>query len=123
MRPTIAYWRKFPRPSMLIFLGGVFFLFSTTGIATDIMSLGRQTPPRYVLGVLLAGLGATVYAIAGFLLRQRFWKAFFPILIVQIALINLLARSIPNLPYPSTLDAAGIARLQSRLNVDRKSTR
>jgi hypothetical protein len=35
-----------------------------------------------------------------------------------MGLINLLARSIPNLPYPSTLDSAGIARLQTRLNLD-----
>src|ERR1700733_8349999 len=108
MRSTNAYYSKrFPRPSMLVFLGGVFFLFSTTGIATDIMSLGRQTPPHYVLGILLAGLGATAYAIAGFLLRQKFWIAFFPILIVQIGLINLLARSIPNLAYPTKLDSSG----------------
>jgi hypothetical protein len=118
MRLTKANRQTFHRPSMLVFLGGVFFLFSATGIATDIMSLGLQTPPHYVLGILLAGLVATAYAIAGFLLRRRFWIAFFPILIVQISLINLLGRSIPNLPYPSTLDAAGIARLQDRLNLD-----
>jgi sigma-B regulation protein RsbU (phosphoserine phosphatase) len=103
---------------MLIFLGGVFFLFSTSGIASDIMSLGLQTPPHYVLGILLAGLGASAYAIAGFILRRNFWKAFFPILIVQMGLINLLARSIPNLHYPATLNAAEIARLQSRLDMD-----
>jgi len=103
---------------MLLFLLGVFFIFSTTGIANDIMSLGRQTTLHYVLGILLGGLGATGYAIAGFVLRKKFWKAFFPILIVQTALNNLLPRAMPNLPYPTNLDTAGIAQLQRRLDLD-----
>ena len=118
MRLANAYWQRFPQKSMLLFLLGVFFIFSTTGIANDIMSLGRQTTLHYVLGILLGGLGATGYAIAGFVLRKKFWKAFFPILIVQTALNNLLPRAMPNLPYPTNLDTAGIAQLQRRLDLD-----
>ena len=118
MRLVNAYWQRFPQKSMLLFLLGVFFIFSTTGIANDIMSLGRQTTLHYVLGILLGGLGATGYAIAGFVLRKKFWKAFFPILIVQTALNNLLPRAMPNLPYPTDLDTAGIAQLQRRLDLD-----
>jgi len=118
MRLVNAYWQRFPQKSMLLFLLGVFFIFSTTGIANDIMSLGRQTTLHYVLGILLGGLGATGYAVAGFVLRKKFWKAFFPILIVQTALNNLLPRAMPNLPYPTNLDTAGIAQLQRRLDLD-----
>lgn len=118
MRLANAYWQRFPQKSMLLFLLGVFFIFSTTGIANDIMSLGRQTTLHYVLGILLGGLGATGYAVAGFVLRKKFWKAFFPILIVQTALNNLLPRAMPNLPYPTNLDTAGIAQLQRRLDLD-----
>jgi hypothetical protein len=103
---------------MFIFLAGVFFLFSTTAIAGDIMALGRQTPLHYVLAAWIAGLFATFYAAAGFILRQNFWKAFFPILFVEMVLFNLLANLTPNLPYPSQLDTAGIARLNTRLNLD-----
>jgi hypothetical protein len=117
MPSVTASLQRFPRKSILIFLLGVFFLFSTVGIASDIMSLGRQTILHFVLGVLLSGLVAMVYATAGFALRQRFWKAFFPILMTQLVLTNLLARSLPNLPYPTQMDAADIARLQSRMNV------
>jgi hypothetical protein len=116
MRSIKVSLQRFPRKSMLIFLVGVFFLFTTAGIVSDMMSLGRQTVPHYLLGVLLSGLAAMVYATAGFALRQRFWKAFFPIFFTQMVLMNLLARSFPNLPYPTQMDATDIARLQSRLN-------
>jgi hypothetical protein len=116
MRSIQTSMQRFPRNSILIFLIGVFFLFTTAGIVSDIMSLGRQTVPHYLLGVLLSGLAAMVYATAGFALRQRFWKAFFPIFFTQMILMNVLARWFPNLPFPTSMDAADIARLQSRLN-------
>jgi hypothetical protein len=118
MASVKASLRRFPRGSILIFLVGVFFLFSTLGLASDIMSMGRQTILHFVLGLLLSGFVAMVYATAGFALRQHFWKAFFPILIIQLVLINLLARALPNLPYPTHMDATDIARLQSRLNLN-----
>jgi Stage II sporulation protein E (SpoIIE) len=117
MRIANAYWERFPRKSMLLFLLGVFFIFSTTGIASDVMSLGRETTLHFVLGILFAGFISLIYAVGGFLLRRQFWKAFFPILIVQLTLMSLLGRWLPNLPYPSSMDAAEIARLQHRLNV------
>ena len=116
MRSIKVSLQRFPRKSILIFLVGVFFLFTTAGIVSDILSLGRQTVPHYLLGVLLSGLAAMVYATAGFALRQRFWKAFFPIFFAQMILMNVLARLFPNLPYPTQMGAADIARLQSRLN-------
>jgi hypothetical protein len=110
------FWTTFPRKSLLVFLLGVFVIFSTMGFASDIMALGRQTTAHFALGVLLSGVFATFYALAGFRLRNKFWKAFFPIFAAQFVAMNVVAQLLPNLPYPTQMDAADIARLQARLN-------
>ena len=115
MNAARRYQTNFPRKSILLFLLGVFLIFSTAGIATDVIAIGRQTPLHLALGVLLAGGIATVYALAGFTLRKNFWKAFFPILVVQLLLMQLLARAIPDVPYPTHMEAADIARLQNQM--------
>ena len=115
MSPTRSLWRSIPRTSLVGFLLGVFFIFSTMGLTTDIMEMGRQPTLRFVLGVLLSGIFAMFYAFTGFVLRKQFWKAFFPALAVHVALMYVLARLLPDLPQSVPMGAADVVRLQSRL--------
>src|SRR5713226_5716200 len=115
MSPTNSFWKTIPRTSLVGFLLGVFFIFSTMGLAADVIEMGRQPTLRFALGVLLSGFFAMFYAFTGFVLRKQFWKAFVPVLAVHLALMYLLARSLPDLPQSVPVGAAEIARLQSRL--------
>jgi hypothetical protein len=113
-----AYWKSIPRKSIVLFLLGVFFLFSTLGFASDISEMGRQPTLRYVLGVLISGVFPVFYAFSGFALRKQFWKAMLPLFAVHLILINVLASQLPAPPLPAQMDAAEIARLQARLSFD-----
>ena len=115
MNPTKSFWKTIPRTAFFGFLLGVFFIFSTMGLTSDVIEMGRQPTPRFILGVLLSGLFATFYAFMGFALRKQFWKAFVPVLAVHLALMYLLARWLPDLPQLVPMGAPEIARLQSRL--------
>src|SRR5215468_366571 len=117
MSPSKSFWKSIPRTSLVGFLLGVFFIFSTMGLTTDIMEMGRQPTLRFAFGVLLSGLFAMFYAFTGFALRKQFWKAFVPTLAVQLALMYALARSLPDLPQSVPMGAADIVRLQSRLTL------
>jgi hypothetical protein len=110
-----TYWRTIPRTSLIGFLLGVFFIFSTIGITTDIMAMGREPALRFALNVLLSGLFASFYAFTGFALRNQFWKALLPVFAVQFVLMYFLARMLPDLPQTVPMGAADIARLQGRL--------
>jgi hypothetical protein len=116
--PTPTYWQRLPIVSMILFLTGVFFLFSITGVATDIFDMGRQPAGKFVVNILFAGGTAMVYAVAGFTLRKKFWIAFLPILAAQLFFGNLIAEHLHNIPTPTQMDAAAIAGLQRRLAVD-----
>ena len=113
-----SYWKTIPRRSVVGFLLGVFFIFSTMGFLNDIMELGRQPLPRFVLTVLSSGAFAMFYAGTGFALRQRFWKAFVPAFVLQFVVMNCLGRTFPGLPQPTPLGASEIAHLHSRLTFD-----
>jgi hypothetical protein len=118
MSRSQPFWRTLSRGSFLLFLLGVFFIFTTISFASDISEMGRQPPLRLLLGTLIAGLFPVGYALGGFALRGKFWKALVPLFIVHFFSINLLVRTIPSLPQPSQMDAAAVARLQSRMTVD-----
>jgi hypothetical protein len=113
-----TYWQRLPVSSMVLFLAGVFFLFSITGVATDIFDGGRQTPEKFLVNILFSGCTAMVYAIAGFTLRKKFWIAFIPILAAQLFFGNLIAEHLHNLPRPTQMDSAAIDALEKRLAVD-----
>ena len=85
------------------------------GLTNDIMEMGRQPTPRFVLGVFLSGLFAMFYAFTGFVLRKQFWKAFLPVLAAHLTLMYMLAQWLPDLPQPVPMGAADITRLQGRL--------
>src|SRR5258708_39553549 len=99
MSPSKSFWKSIPRTSLVGFLLGVFFIFSTVGLTTDIMEMGREPTLRFVLGVLVSGLFAMFYALTGFVLRKQFWKAFVPALAVHLALMYVLARPRPARPH------------------------
>jgi hypothetical protein len=117
-----SFWKTIPRTSLIGFLLGVFFIFSTMGFTNDIMEMGRQRTPRFVLSVLLSGSFAMFYAFTGFALRKQFWKAFFPALAVHLVLMYMLARLLPDLPQPVPMGPVDIVRLQSRLTLNGVAT-
>lgn len=118
MNPTLHFWKTFPRKSTFIFLVGVFFTFSTVGIASDLEEMGRQPALRYILMVLLSGVFTAIYAAAGLVFRKKMWKAFFPIFAVHMLLIQLLHYWIPSFPPLVVMSAADVAHLQNRLTFD-----
>jgi hypothetical protein len=113
-----AFWRNVPRRSAIVFLFGVFSTFTTVGFAADIGDMGRTPILRLILMVLISGVFTSIYAAAGVILRRKVWKAFIPVFAVHMLLINLLNKLMPSMAQPETMDAAGIAALQSRLSLD-----
>jgi hypothetical protein len=118
MNPTLAFWKTFPRKSTFVFLTGVFFTFSTVGIASDLVEMGRQPALLYILMVLISGVFTASYAAAGLVFRKKMWKAFFPIFAVHMLLINLLHHWLPSFPPLVVMNAADVSHLQSRLSFD-----
>jgi sigma-B regulation protein RsbU (phosphoserine phosphatase) len=108
------FWKTVPRTSLITFLLGVFFIFSIVGFASDIAVMGRQTPLRLVLNVVISGLFPVFYAVSGFVLRKHFWKAMVPLFALHLALINGLGFLLPDHP----LVDASVLSLQSRLSFD-----
>ncbi len=63
--PMRRFWRSVPIRSYLLFLTGVFCLFSTLGFINDIESVGGSSAGALALDVLLAGLAAVAWAVTG----------------------------------------------------------
>ena len=122
MSQTKSFWRQFPRRSTAIFLLGVFLIFSTIAFVVDMTEMGREPTLRFVLSVLITGTFPVLYAFAGFSLRNKWWKACLPIFLAHFALLNALATRLPTPPQPDHMDAAQIAKLDSRLSFDGLAT-
>src|SRR5258708_7026056 len=122
MSKAKSFWKAIPRRPSLLFLLGVFLIFSTVALASDIAEMGRQPALRFVLTILLQGTFPVLYAATGFVLRKNFWKAFVPLFAVHFVLINVLFHLFPAPPQPAQMDAAGIARLHDRLSLDGLAT-
>jgi len=118
MAQTKAFWRSVPHRSAILFLLGVFFIFSTIGFVGDISVMGREPMLRFVLNVLIAGIFPIFYAVSGVILRNQFWKACIPIFIVHFLLITLLSNLLPDLPRTAQMGPPEIAWLNSRLSYD-----
>jgi len=114
----VHLWRTIPRKTTLVFLVAVFFIFTTTGFANDIINMGSQPIPRYAVAVLLSGLFAVGYAVAGIHLRSQFWKAMIPLLAFQIFVMATLGHWLPDAHWPIPMGSGDISRLQSRLMFD-----
>ncbi len=122
MSTAKSFWKAFPRKSLFVFLLGVFFIFSTVGFASDIAEMGRQPALRFALSTFLSGIFPVFYAVAGFALRKQMWRVFLPLFAVHFVLMNVIGNLLPALPQPAQMDAAGIARLHSRLAFDGLAT-
>ena len=113
-----SFLKTVPWKSVLGFHLGVFLIFSTVGLASDIAEMGRTPTLRFVLSVFISGLFPVFYAYTGFVLRKQFWKATVPIFAVHFVLINVIVRWLPGLPQPAQMGTAEIAWLQKRLSLD-----
>lgn len=111
-----TYFSTVPRRSIALFLLGVFFLFGTVGLATDMADMGHQPTLRFVLTTVVISLFAIAYAIAGFLLRGQAWKAIVPIFIVHFFVMILLNWWLPMKPWANQLGPEEFARLRDRLS-------
>jgi hypothetical protein len=122
MTPIHRFWKTVPVRSSVLFLLGVFFIFSTFSFANDMADMGRQPIVRLILGTVIGSSFSVLYALSGFLLRKRFWMAFVPLFVLHAVLMNVLVNVFPNSPQPGQFDAAAIVRLESRLSLDRYAT-
>ena len=113
MSKTAGFLRGVPRRSKAIFLLGVFFIFSTIGLASDMSQLGNQPVVRFVLSVFLTSTFAVLYAVAGFSLRGNGWKAVVPLFLVHMVILNVLSWWMPGSLLSNTMDANMIARLHT----------
>lgn len=117
MNLSQSYWKTVPRRSVIGFLLGVFLIFSVVAFATDAANLGHTPRLRFALSILISGIFPVFYAIGGFVLRKRFWKAFLPLFALHFFLMSKLYASIPQRPA-AQMNAADIANMDSRLALD-----
>jgi hypothetical protein len=96
----------------------VFCVFAGIGITNDIIDMGRWPPLRFALSVVMTGLFAIGYAASGVILRNKFWKAMLPLMVVQFATMGFLANRFPDMPQPAQLNAAQTDHLHTRLAFD-----
>jgi hypothetical protein len=120
--PSFDAWRETPRKSIVILLLSVFLFFTTIGFANDIIALGREPLVRFALGTLLCGSFAVLYAVVSISLRQNWWKAVLPIIVVQIVSMSFLGHWFPDLPQLIPMNAAELENLRSRLTFDSIAT-
>jgi Stage II sporulation protein E (SpoIIE) len=114
--------RNMPGRVVIVFLLAVFFTFVAVGVANDVIDMGRQLPLRFGLALLVNGILAVCYAVAGVSLRSRMWKAFIPLFILQMVLMSALASWVPDAPHRSQLDETETRHLEQRLIFDGVAT-
>jgi hypothetical protein len=76
-RPAVPdIWRGVPARSHLFFLVGVFFLFVTSGLLTDVSRLGANSPARLMASSISAGGLAVAYVAS-----VQTWRRYVPVVI------------------------------------------
>ncbi len=115
---AVSVWRTAPRKTTAIFLLAVFLTFTILAFANDIIGMGHQPPLGFALAIVLSGLFAVAYAVAGITLRGKIWKAAIPLFVLQFLVMGLLGNLFPSAPQPVQLDAQAMGRMQSRLAFD-----
>jgi sigma-B regulation protein RsbU (phosphoserine phosphatase) len=80
--------------------------------------MGRQPAARFALSAFLTSLFCIGYAVAGFTLRNQWWKGIVPLFTVHLVLMNLLYLWLPDLPPAAQTGMSEIARVGNRLNWD-----
>jgi len=115
--PQRPYWKSTPLKARVVALLGVFFLFSTIGFSIDVMQLGRQPISALVISVVLNGLFAIGYAVAGTTLGKYRWWVMGAIFIAQNIVMSSIYVVLPVPALATSMDATGIARVQHRLMI------
>lgn len=110
--------RNVPQRSLLIFLVGVFLLFATISFALDMSMMGRESVLRMILSALITSSFTVLYAVSGFALKSKMWKAMIPIFCVHFLVMNFFNHFLPPFPPFSSLDANQVSWLETRLNAD-----
>ena len=67
--------------------------------------MGRQSVLHFVLSVVLTGLFAMAFLVAGLYFRHRWWIGVLPLLVIQNVCMNLLGRWLPDAPQLTQLDS------------------
>ena len=116
-------WRTTPLRTRIIFLAAVFCVFAGIGVANDIIDMGRWPPLRFALSVVMTGLFAIGYAASGVILRNRFWKAMVPLMVVQFGAMGFLANRFRDTPQPAQLSPGQTDSLHNRLAFDLQNVR
>lgn len=119
---AVSIWRTAPRKTTAIFLFAVFITFTILAFANDIIGLGNSSPVGFAFAIVLSGLFAVGYAVAGISLRAKSWKVSLPLFVVQFLVMGTLGTLFPSAPRPAQLDAAAMARMQGRLAADGVAT-
>ena len=117
-KPQALPWRTVPLRARVSFLAAVFCVFAGIAIANDVMGMGRWSPPRYALSVLVIGVCAMGFAASGIILRNRLWKAMLPLMAVQFVTMGFIAHQFPDLPQLGRFDAAQTDSLRGRMLFD-----
>lgn len=115
-------WRETPRKFIFVLLLSVFLFFTTIGFSSDIIAMGRQQPVHFVLGVILPGLFAVLYAVMCVSLRQKWWMAALPIFVVQLAVMTWLGIRFPDRHAPPSMNATQLRHVRIRLIFDSIAT-
>jgi Stage II sporulation protein E (SpoIIE) len=114
----LSSWKTVPRWAIVVFLLAVFCIFASFGFVFDGMDMGRQSALCLAFSVVIIALFATSYAVAGILLRQRFWIAFVPLFVLENVCMALLYYWLPKAPPVTHLDPVQLNGFQSRLVFD-----
>ncbi|HEX4826208.1 MAG TPA: PP2C family protein-serine/threonine phosphatase [Candidatus Polarisedimenticolaceae bacterium] len=109
------YWQTLPRPSLSLFLAGVFALFASFGFITANMGSERPDPLSAAVAAIVYGAFGAAWAFAGS--RRVVWllaTLFFAQWVVNIALRSTVARLLTpprtdaaDIPHFSTINGAG----------------
>jgi hypothetical protein len=108
-------WHTTPLSKKIVFLAAVFFIFAGTGLANDVIDMGREAMPRFLVSVVLNGLFAICYAVGFIIWRHKFWKVFTGLIILEFVAMGWLAVRFPDIPLAVPLDAAATERLHNRI--------
>ncbi|MBD3225225.1 MAG: SpoIIE family protein phosphatase [Caldithrix sp.] len=101
-----GFWKSLSKPSYILFLVAVFFLFASLGFIIDLFNHGETPLPDLLYSILFSGVVAVGYAYAA--------TRYFPLVLGMIVVHFLASLFIPShQDLNPTLD-----QLQSRLTID-----
>jgi hypothetical protein len=82
------------------------------------MDMGRQPLSRFIASVVLTGLFAMSFLVAGISFRRRWWIGVLPLLVLQNICMNILNNWLPDAPPFTQLNSVQLSHFQHRLIFD-----